>query len=89
MSVYCYLSCVQCKETMFVKDRHSEVHADPNQLGYFLEKHCKHPLIFTNENQGFLVASLANKVLAQELTEYCPAEDYERFKPKPASTDSL
>lgn len=50
MSIYCYLSCKKCKESLFVKDADTSVHADPNVLGQFLEKHYCHELIYTWED---------------------------------------
>lgn len=35
-----------------MKDRDSDVHADPEELGQFLEKHRMHPLIFTHEHDA-------------------------------------
>jgi len=50
MSIYCHLSCRECKETLFVKDSDSEVHANSKEHGEFLEKHCHHILIYTWED---------------------------------------
>lgn len=49
MSIYCYLACRDCRESLFVKDADSVVHANPEALGQFLEKHHMHPLLFGDE----------------------------------------
>lgn len=50
MSTYCHLSCKRCQEALFVKDADSDVHADLRELGQFLEKHYRHELIYTWED---------------------------------------
>lgn len=50
MSIYCHLSCKRCRESLFVKDADSDVHSNPNELGQFLEKHYRHELIYTWED---------------------------------------
>ncbi len=52
MSAYCHLCCIDCKEAIFVKDTDTPVHAKPEELGQFLEKHYKHALLFLHEDDG-------------------------------------
>lgn len=67
MSVYSYLCCLDCKESLFVSDLgHNGTHIEPNVLHRFLRAHeykelnCRrsvglsptHTLIFVDEETG-------------------------------------
>lgn len=70
MSTYSYLCCFDCEESIFVKDADTPIHANPEELGQFFEKHYRHSLRFLHEDDG--VSTLRG--------DEFPADCWKRFK---------
>jgi hypothetical protein len=73
MSIYCHLACKTCEELIFVKDADTGVHANPHDLGQFLEKHTMHDLTFVWEDDEFEVDGVWQ----------CPGDQWSRFEETP------
>lgn len=72
MSTYSYLLCLDCKESIYAKDAGRPVHADPEQLGKFLEKHHAHSLTIRDEDDVIYFKWDGRPVFASSFPEFKP-----------------